>query len=57
MRYIAVAGSDVETCEALGWRWMAIRPYVLASGDDLDVISSRAVELAGHDDIYVHSRY
>jgi hypothetical protein len=57
MRYIAVAGSDEIACEALDWQWLAIMPYVLSRGDDLDDVCSRAVDIAGHENIYVHSRY
>lgn len=54
-RYIAVAGQDVGTCEALRWAWTSIRPYVLATGTDEADVLKRAEKAAGHDDIHVHA--
>jgi len=54
-RYIAVAGQDAGSCEALRWAWASIRPYVLATGDDEDDVRARAEQAAGHDDIHVEA--
>lgn len=55
-RYVAVAGQDVGTCEALRWQWSSIHPMVLTQGDDHDVVEAEAIEIAGHDEIHIHDR-
>jgi hypothetical protein len=54
-RYIAVTGQDLETCAALRWEWASIKPYVLAQGEDSDDVQAKAIEVAGHDDIVLHT--
>jgi hypothetical protein len=51
--YIAVAGQDVGTCEALGWGTMSVEPMIIARGDDPDELLDLAVERVGHDDIEI----
>lgn len=53
-RYVAVAGQDAGTCDALGWAWTSVRPYILASGSDEGAVLDAAIERAGHDDVVVH---
>lgn len=52
--YYAVRGQDYDTCSALGWVWMSIRPMVLASGPDAATVLGEAVDRAGHDDVRLH---
>jgi hypothetical protein len=53
-RYIAVAGQDAGTCEALHWQWSSISTFVLATGDDEEEVADEAVEAVGHQDVHVH---
>lgn len=52
-KYIAVAGQDVGTWEALGGAALSVAPFALAIGDDIKVVESRGADYAGHDDIRV----
>lgn len=45
-QFVAVADSDVGTCEALGWT-TSVRPYLLVEGDDAEAVLDRAMEKAG----------
>jgi len=54
-KYIAVAGQDEDTCEALGWAALSVRPYVVAEGDDREEVEQRAVDALGHDDVTIHA--
>ena len=47
--YYAVRRQDVGTCEALGWAWVSIRPFILASGPAQDTVAQEATQRAGHD--------
>ncbi len=53
-RFIVVLASDVDTCKALNWAWVSIRPFVLATGADERSVRE---EIQEQDvDIYVHDR-
>jgi hypothetical protein len=53
--YYAVAGQDFGTCEALGWAWTSVAPFVVAKGDDEEDVVERAAAKLGHDDVRVHA--
>ncbi len=51
--YYAVAREHVDTCRALKWAWISIRPYVLAVDCDPATAHHLGVQRAGHDDVLV----
>jgi hypothetical protein len=54
MKFYAVSGQDVGSCEACGWAWASIQPMVLARGDNAEEVLARAIERVGHDDVRVN---
>lgn len=52
--YIAVAGRDVGTCEALRWAAGPIEPFVLARGEDAEAVEEAAIAAAGHEDVVLY---
>jgi len=52
--FIAVAGQDVGTCQALSWAAMSIEPFVIARSHNEIECEELAIKRVEHSDIHIH---
>lgn len=45
-RYWAVAGKNLDQCKQSNWSWVNVAPFIIATGDDPDVVLDVAWFLA-----------
>jgi hypothetical protein len=52
-KYTAVAGQNVGTWEQLRGAALSVKPYTLATGDDVAAVEALGIRTAGHEDVRV----
>jgi len=52
--FIAVAGQDVGTCQALNWGALSSEPFVLARSHDEIECEELAIKRVKHSDVHIH---